>query len=536
MNLKINNRVIAWIAFSILLAVYVNTVIENSINIPYSDDFHQQLSTASGLEKGHSKTYSLFRQHNMHRLFTTHVFTYLEHTIFGSVNLNHQLYIALAMLLALALVLISFANVEHRSIFTVMVGALLLSPEAGATWVGGTTQYYSLVLFGLLSIKTLSLIEQPRFLLISLICLWLSAYSMIAGVTLPVIGIAYLFLSEKIKTLPGKVWAICSILILVLYFNGFQSQGNSHSVLHFVENPEFAFDFTSRLLGNFLSDIVEVGLLSNLALVLLFGFIVLVFTKRSFKKFYLSHEGLAFVFILSIVGCVVAGRVGFNDLNIAYADRYFIYTKTLWLLVFVFLLNDNLVPRDLKSFSLGLVTLYVLATYQFEVKNLEAHTQNQNIAMLDHLVRDNPEGFEFGGKPQKAGKLVNEAIALGVYSPELRVTKSRPLKYLKYTDFKQGLNASLVRDEQLGEYRYLAFTVDADTSIHEVAIVPREVSGPATLLKPAAKIASYRRRGADLVTNAVIYEVIIDTSMYDESLTNDVFVISLGMITSIATL
>ncbi len=536
MNLKLNNRAIAWIAFTILLAVYANTVIENSINIPYSDDFHQQLSTASGLEKGHSKTYSLFRQHNMHRLFTTHVFTYLEYTLFGSVNLNHQLYIALVTLVALALALVSFAKAEHRPVFVVMVAALFLSPEAGATWVGGTTQYYSLILFGLLSLKTLSLIEQPKYLVISLVCLWLSAYSMIAGVTLPVIGITYLFLSEKIKTTSGVIWAVCSVLILVLYFNGFQSQGNSHSIFHFVENPEFAFDFTSRLLGNFLSDVVEVSLLSNLAWVLLLGFAVLVLTKRSFKTFYLSPEGLGFIFTLAVVACVVAGRIGFNDLNMAYADRYFIYTKTLWLLAFVFLLNSNLIPRDLKSFSLGLVTLYMLATYQFEVKNLEAHTQNQSIAMLDHLVRENPSGFEFGGDPHKAGKIVNEAIALGVYSPELRVTKSRPLKYLMSSDFKQGLNASVIRDEQLGQYRYLAFTVDAETNIHEIAIVPREVSGPATLLKPAARIAPDRLRGVDLVTNSVIYEVIIDTSMYDESLTNDVFVISLGMITSIATL
>lgn len=533
----LNRNRLSWLAIILLVALYINATVTHSVNVPYSDDFHQQLSTVIGLEQGDDVSGLLFRQHNVHRLFTTHVFTYLEHAIFGQVNLNHQLFVALFMLIALTLVLASFSRKEHRPIAMLMVSLFLLSPEAGATWVGGTTQYYALVLFGLISIKTLFLIDQRRYLLISVSGMWLAAYSMIGGVLLPLVGIIYLIFSGKIKKSFGLIWALCSICAVAWYFQNFINHGNQPSVFYFIENPKFAFEFTFRVLGNFLSDVIKIYFLTNLTIFISVAFIFLVTVKSSLKRFFLSPEGLAFTFILLVIGSVVAGRVGFNDSDIAYADRYFIYTKALWLLAFIFLLNNQLVSRDIKSFLLGFSSLYLLAAYQFEIANLEIHKQKQSNAMLDHLVRGNSSGFEFANKPRVAGGIVDRAITLGVYSPELYETKSRSVKYLKYSEFKDGLNISVVRDSVVGHYRYFAFSVDADTKIHEVAIVPRNVYGPATLLKAAAEVSSSRLIGVDLKhQDEGIYEVIIDISKFDDSLTHDIFIISLGMITTMGTL
>jgi len=464
------------------------------------------------------------------------VLTYLEHTIFGQVNLNHQLLIALAMLLGLAIVITSFSRENDKPILILLTALLLFSPEAGATWVGGTIPYYALMLFGLLSIKTLFHIEQPRYLIISILSMWLAAYSMIGGVLLPVIGIVYLIVSGKIKRLEGVIWTLASVATLIGYFKGFRRHENQASVFNFVEDPGFAYEFTLRVLGNFLHDFVELNLLSNLTLIMLASFAYLVFVKTSFRRLFLSVEGLSFIFVLMILASVVVGRVSFNDPAIAYADRYFVFTKTLWLLALAYLLNTQFVSQEVKSFLLGFTALYMLSAYQFETTNLKIHKQSLNAAMLEHLVRQESSGFEFGHRPSEAARIVDHAINLGVYSPELIVTQSRPLKYLKYTDFIDGLNISVIRDQTLGRYRYFTFSVDNSTNIHEIAIVPRDVFGPASLLKPAAIVDVSRHTGVDLsAAGATLYEVIIDTQDYDEALTHDVFVISLGMITTMGT-
>lgn len=59
--------------------------------------------------------------------------------------------------------------------------------------------------------------------------------------------------------------------------------------------------------------------------------------------------------------------------------------------------------------------------------------------MLDFLVSDNPDGFEFGKNKQAGGRLITQASKLGVYKPTILVTPSRKLKYLKYTEFIDDL-------------------------------------------------------------------------------------------------
>lgn len=533
---NLNSHRAAWVTFFVLAVCYFITVSGYSLNVPYSDDFHQQIYTAIQLEQDADVTASLFRQHNVHRLFTTHVATYIEHAITGKVNIDNQLFVALLLLITLVSVIASFSDRRHRPVVLLLASFLLLSPEHSATWVGGTTQYYALILFSLLSLKWLYHIEKPWYLFGSIVALFLAIYSMIGGVLVPVVGLGYLLISRKLMKPYGLVWVAFSIVFLIGYFSNFESHQNQPSIWFFLQEPGFTFEFTFRILSNFLSDLVEPDLLWYIGVFLSGGFLVILIRSRSIKGFLAAPEGIAFFYVLLIIGSVVAGRVGFQEMVGAYADRYFVYTKTLWLLGLIILLNRQLVSKNVLAFIVGVSIMYMLTTYHNESRNLSAHQQAQSNAMVDFLVRDNPIGFEFANQPAKAGAIIKKAMGLDVYDPGLLATPYRTLKYLKYSDFTDGLEATIVRDKRLAAFQYYAFTVHNSAQVHEVVLVPRGVVGPAFLLKAAAQVESSRLLLADLQAAKPadrIYQVVIDTSKLDSSLSYDVFLISLGMITTI---
>lgn len=53
----------------------------------------------------------------------------------------------------------------------------------------------------------------------------------------------------------------------------------------------------------------------------------------------------------------------------AYAERYVVYTKVLWLLAVIILLNRNIVTKPLMVAVLSLSALYMLPTYQVKYQN-----------------------------------------------------------------------------------------------------------------------------------------------------------------------
>ena len=157
---------------------------------------------------------------------------------------------ALLLLIALVLVIASFSHRKHRSVVLLLAGLLLLSPEYSATWVGGTTQYYALILFSLLSLKWLYHIEKPRYLFGSIGALFLAIYSMIGGVLVPLVGLGYLLVSRKITKPSGLIWVASSLVFLIGYFSTYESHQNQPSVWFFLQEPRFTFEFTFRMLSN----------------------------------------------------------------------------------------------------------------------------------------------------------------------------------------------------------------------------------------------------------------------------------------------
>jgi len=538
-NRFVDTRALAWAGFVLLAIVYLFTIFDYATNIPFKDDFHQQLYTAISLDKGHGLVDALFRQHGVHRLFTTHVFTYLELSIFGQINLQNQLLLAIGFLITLALVVASFSESQHRPIVVLISALLLLSPMRDSTWVGGTTQYYCLILFSLLSIKWLYQIERPMYLLGSVLCMVLAVFSMIGGIVLPVIGVLYLASSRKLFSRAGMTWLLVGIVALAFYFKDFVRLKNQPSILYFLEEPEFSFEFTFRVLGNFFSNMVEAGLLIAFTIIVFIVFLYFVVLRSSVKHLFATPTTLAFICVLLIIATVVAGRVGYEEQAGANANRYYVYTKTLWLLGFIILLQLGVVSKQLAAFILGVTTLYYLAQYKQIVPALEHRQQLQNQAMIDYLARGSPDGFSFRTNQKEAGRYVKSAMVRGIYQPDLLPTPTREVKSLRYGDFIDGLEASLVQSKTLGQYRYIAFTVAAPTNIHETVLVPRGVRGPATLLQAAREVAQSRLSEAEIEKvgpNIDVYEVIIDLTDYDENLTYDILLISMGKITNIDTL
>jgi len=516
-----DKRKLAWFSFWVLAIIYGFTVIGKSVNVPYSDDFHQQLHTVIELEKGGDVSDAIFRQHNVHRLLTTHAFTYLEYAFTGEVNLNNQLLVAVFFLILLAIVVGRFSEREHRPIVMLIVGMTMLSLEQNAAWVGGTTQYYCLMLFSLLAVKWLFHLEKPVYLVGSLICVFLSVYSMIGGILLPFVGLAYFILSKKLGKPSSWIWLVVSSLIVVWYFQGFVRNISQPSILYFLSEPGFTFEFSLRLLTSFLSDLLAKDLLMVLGLIALVTFFYLIMRKASLKEFLCTPEGLAIFMISLLMGSVIAGRVGFEEQFNAYSGRYFIYTKTFWVIAVIALLNRQLVSKQALAFILGMNAFYMMATYDEEKWGLKVYERHQSDAMIDFMVRGTAQRFIFTSNPEDAAGFTRNAIDLGVYQPGLKASRSRQLKSFKYTDYKDGLKAFVTQDKDIGKYRYLSFTVENASERPRVAIVPRNASGPAYLIKrptvmSQSRMADYESE-APADTNK-IFEVTIDRTHFDESL------------------
>ncbi|MBL4671560.1 MAG: hypothetical protein JKX81_04815, partial [Arenicella sp.] len=436
MNIISSKGMIASTILLMLSTVILGYTIDYyGINIPYNDDYNQQLGRLLGLHEGRLSLASfLFDQHNEHRLFTTHIFTYLEYLITGSVNLKTQLIISLIIKVVLCCTLISFCSKSNRVLGTFLCCALLMVPSHVSIWVGGSIQYYSVVLFGLLSLKYINQIDNQKYLVISICCAFLAIFSMISGIIVSLVGCIFLFLNKKMTATPKLIWGGSNALFLLFYFLNYSSISHHPSIFAFLEAPIFTINFSGVLLSAFWEVVVPRYLLVVLTILSMIYWAWVVISKIGVNKLFSSQLGAPLLYVLLLSFSVIAGRVGFEYLGTASAPKYFVFTKSVWILGLFFLINSGEFKKTLSTVSVVLFSYFFASTYYMHIPKME-HFQKQklNEGMLSVLFKDDYKGIA-NPRPKRWLGTLSDTIALGLYRPE--IITSRQLEPMEFTDLQ----------------------------------------------------------------------------------------------------
>ncbi len=361
-KLKHNKEILAAIVVSILLLIYVLTVLKYTSFMPIEDDYGAVLGFLNGyVEESDILTQlqMLFSQHMEHRIVFNRIIEILQLKLFGEVNFFYlTLFGNLGWLLIVYLLWIYAEKNKFATLFSFMPVALMLlsfSHSSLMSWSMASIQQYWQLLFSLLAIFFLVNHKPYKAYIFMVIAIFTGG----GGFALMPIFVLYYLINRHWKQL--TVTLLLSILIMYFYFIvlDFNRLSDSMSMLlvTFKYNYMLLFYYILTFLGNFVST-------NPLAVYVGGSFIVLFLfkSKTFFKK--TPFIAWAILFVLSIAFLAGVSRSMFGP-DQALAPRYSIYSVLFASLVYLAYLR-------IYSHSKILITLgLIVGTFTFVYSAIE---------------------------------------------------------------------------------------------------------------------------------------------------------------------
>lgn len=181
-------------------------------------------STLSG------KIYLLFKQHNEHRIVYDRIVTLLDYQLTGKLNFRHLMLIGNLSLVGLLALFVTILRREKRSVLYALPVSLLLfnlSQWENMYWGMAALQNFSVVLWVLGSLYFLSYTNRWGVALLLAVLATLTS-----GNGMLIWPLGFVLLALQIDGSPTRLrqlllWAGGAILVVVLYFTGFEKpEGN----------------------------------------------------------------------------------------------------------------------------------------------------------------------------------------------------------------------------------------------------------------------------------------------------------------------
>ncbi len=455
-NIQRSEIVYCLIVLAVII-VHFYLITTYSINLPFSDDFDQQLARLRNYEIGVWNLWQfLFEQHNEHRITTTHLLTLLSYWWLGEVNIRIQVIIASVILVALVVSFALLVKAEVRLKVLAITACFFLLPNPSSVWLGGSMQYYTVVLFGVLSLYFLRNLHRPFHFFASITCFYLAMFSMASGIVMIFPALLMLVVERKATVLVKLIWVSLAALCLIVFFNGYQTFDNKPSIFYSLTNPVFAIQYFLLILGNPFFGI-ELGRVVQLASAFLIGVLVVQAVRLKTKSDIL-YETSAYValYLIGIVTLVVAGRVGFEEWETALSSRYQIYVKSFWVAALILLIN-------LKLFNLKVLTgLTVCAFVYFglgsmkSARVLEYNQEQLSIGVTELVFGGNSAYIEYGSLSAniRTANTLKTMMTLHLYHPEFVTSKPSAWEGPVKTETDPTINVSDLRFNQ-----YRRFTI-----------------------------------------------------------------------------
>ena len=407
-------------ALILVLALFYGIfIISNSVNIPFADDYPQQFETIEILKKDKINYYRLFfRQHNEHKLLTTHIPTIAYYMVFGKLNLKASIVVSLGMIICIWFLLLGMVRKENRNLFGLISVFFLFNPLcASSVWVGGSIQYYGVVLFGLLSLKLLSQ-KGKKALILSILSMFFGVFSMIAGIIIPLIGLVHILINREERLFRVITWVIASSIFLFLYFFDYDSPQHHPNTLFFLSKPWFSLQYALVLIGGFMSKLIGLKHIIYFVLLAAGYFVLSLITRIWTGSVKIDRSVTSFVYMLAVLGSIVVGRAGFESLGQALSERYMTYSKVLWLLGIIILVNNSLLDKRKLSVILGFCALFWIDGYTSRLGCLNSHRTKLLEGMNQLVYRSNPRLLEYPNK-RHAQLMIENGMKKGYFQPQV---------------------------------------------------------------------------------------------------------------------
>ena len=239
-------RVLGWGLLALPIVVFGWTWQHYAVNIPKWDDHAlRAFLYYSGQEPTlWGKLQWLFKQHNEHRIVYDRIITALDYGLFGQLNYTHLMLVGNLSIVGLLAV---FAGVLRRKegvvwyqlpiLYALPVALLLfnLSQWENMFWGMASLQNFSVVLWVLGAFYLLTYADRWGLALLMAILATLTSGN---GLMIWPLGFVLLVLQPIVRSVmpkPKKLrplisWAVAAVVVIGLYFWGFEKPGGTHAV------------------------------------------------------------------------------------------------------------------------------------------------------------------------------------------------------------------------------------------------------------------------------------------------------------------
>jgi len=325
-NLKDNKESFSSIVLSILVSIYIFTVLKYTSIMPIEDDYGAVLRFLNdylNIENTLDKFKLLFSQHMEHRIVFNRLVELLQFKVFGEVNFIYLTLFGNLGWLLIVYILWSYSKKNNFiTLFSFMPIALMMlafSHSSLMTWAMASIQQYWQLLFSILTIFFLTHNRTYIAYTFMIIAIFTGG----GGLALiPIVGLYYL-VHRNWKQL--IVTLLLSISVVYFYFIvlDFHKLSDSMSMLlvTFKHNYMLLFYYIFAFLGNFVEHTMEAIYVGG-TFVLLF----LIRAKTFFKQIPFIAWSILFIFSIALLTGLSRSMFGPDQ---AMSSRYSIYSVLL---------------------------------------------------------------------------------------------------------------------------------------------------------------------------------------------------------------
>ncbi|GLU53302.1 hypothetical protein [Dyadobacter frigoris] len=443
------NKLILSGLVAIPIVFWVFVILNNSVNVPWYDDFdpfpdflRQWINSASLSD--HLRL--LFQPNNEHRMVIGKLVTLFYYSITGHLNFTF-LHIAGACftLGTLWLFWTSFRDSKLKGWYFLPVPFLLFQLQYHLVflWAICSLQHQPVIFFVSLSML---LLARNRFgwALLAAVC---ATYSMSNGIFVWVSGAVILILRSNYKLL--GIWCITGAAAIGFYFFGLTTQGNESSIAYFKQYPHLSFLGFFAFLGGLFDFFPEKTIVTRSVLPVIMGLAVMVWIgiwlltlvlswfkktfnnsqklpefvdtfsvnekgRKSFQEFLLGI--LIFLLMNALVIGLLRPRFGFFVMIVSNYKMY----PALFLIIAYLSFISSTVKINLQERGFQLAIVLSLLIWCFSIYSYLPVIQERKKYLSINGYNQNFNGYGLGHVPFSAGAkyvdiLMKEMVAMNIY-------------------------------------------------------------------------------------------------------------------------
>lgn len=378
-------------------------------NIPINDDYAvlENFTDLVNSDSFFEKIKLFFKQHNEHRILYDKICFFIDYKIFQQVNFNHLSLIGNLSLIGIFIFFAyKFKEKLTNTIYLFPLAILIFnfSFHENLTFAMASLSNFTVVLFSLISLNFITKEDfSKKNFILSVLFLILAIFTQGAGLFLiPILALILIFRKEKKYLFQ---FLIISVILIVIYFIGYQKPPNSPEIIETIRNFKFrSFLFSFSFLGNifaknliFTNDINESLMLSTAVGFLFFGFYLYLIKIKYFKINLFLFSVMSLIIFISFVTGITRSQLG---IDMSIASRYRI-NSCIFLICVLYYFIENTQRMKINNWYLNAVLFllsigyfYGMAFPQLEYLEFRKKQNYYGVLSYQNGIHKNLNGFE----------------------------------------------------------------------------------------------------------------------------------------------